>query len=61
MLVDARNRFAVRTAAFLMDENVTMTEAELNARLSLFPDNHVDKIVEECRTIKSLTNRTSGT
>lgn len=61
MLVDARNRFAVRTAAFLMDENVTMTEAELNARLSLFPDNHVDKIVEECRAIKSLTNRTSGT
>lgn len=51
---DIRQRLAAKTAEFLMDENVKMTEAELNARLSVFPDDHVDNIVAECRRLKGV-------
>ena len=60
MLIDARKRFAVRTAQFMMDENVKMGEAELTARLSLFPDTHVDVIYDECRNIKALADGVSA-
>ena len=52
MLINAKQKFAQRTAAFLMDDNLVLTEAELTARLSVFSDEHVDLIVRESRELK---------
>lgn len=55
MLIDATERFAKRTAKFLIEASRKgqLTKQDVANRLTLFTDDHAKKIGEEAKQIKS--------
>lgn len=57
MLIDATKRFAKRTAKFLVEgsRKGQLTKQDVANRLTLFTDEHAQRIGEEAKRIKSKT------
>lgn len=57
MLIDATKRFANRTVKFLVESSRKgqLTKQDIANRLTLFTDEHAQRIGEEAKRIKSKT------
>ena len=53
-VIDITEKLAVRSATFFMNDNLVIEEAELIARLSRFPEEHIEAILRESKKLKGV-------
>lgn len=53
-VIDITEKLAIKTAAFLMNDNLVIGDAELIARLSHFPESQVEAILQQSKKLKGV-------